>query len=398
MKLNKTLFAGLAAASLLSLGSCTDLTENVYSDLTDESIDITDENVVSAMMGQAFVQLRYLYWGWNGYFDVCEECCDTYMTPKRIGIGWGDLYINMHKHTWTSEIDHFPPLWDYAYKGIGYANQCLDLLPETGSDQAQMRFVRATLYYILLDAFRNVPLETTRDVPTGYVPKQATAQDIYDFCVNELQAIKDDLGTEKTFGWGNRYAADMVLAKLYLNKNVYLGTSGTDGYTAALAEVNDIINNGGYSLAPNYLDNHKQDISESPEIIFAIPLNITGASHNYLVNKCLVGAGAAAYGYDGSPWNGSCAVPQFIDTYDSDDTRLTDTWTGGIQRYAVKDSEGNYTPQAGDPIPFSDDDWSGTGYLNYSKAVHSIDNPGAYQQEGYRYVKSEIVGLSLIHI
>ena len=61
-----------------------------------------------------------------------------------------------------------------------------------------------------------------------------------------------------------------------------------------------------------------------------------------------------------------------------------------IQKKAVKNSDGTYTPQAGDPIPFSSDDWSGTGYLNYNKQVHSIDNPGAYQQEGYRFVKSEI--------
>ena len=45
-----------------------------------------------------------------------------------------------------------------------------------------------------------------------------------------------------------------------------------------------------------------------------------------------------------------------------------------------------------DPIKFGDDDWSGTGNLTYSLEVHSIDNPGAYQQEGYRFVKSEIVG------
>lgn len=392
MKLIRNTLMGLAAGSVLAFSSCTDLTENVYSQLTDSTVDVTDENVVSAMMGQAFVQLRYLYWGWNGYFDLMEECSDTYMTPKRIGVGWGDLYVNMHKHTWTSEQGHIEPLWTYAYKGIGYANKCLDLMSESGYDQAQMRYIRALNYYILLDAFRNVPLETTQDVPEGHLPEQKTAQDIFDFCVSELEAIKDDLGTENVFGYGNRFAADMVLAKLYLNQNVYLGTTGTEGYTKALEQVNDIINNGGYSLAENYLDNQKQDISSSPEVIFAIPLNITGASHNYLVNKALVGAGAAAYGYNGSPWNGSCAVPQFIDTYDADDTRLTDTWTGGIQRYAVENSDGTYTPQAGDPIPFSDDDWSGTGYLNYSKEVHSIDNPGAYQQEGYRYVKSEIVG------
>ena len=68
------------------------------------------------------------------------------------------------------------------------------------------------------------------------------------------------------------------------------------------------------------------------------------------------------------------------------------TWTGGVQRYAIENADGTYTPQAGDPIPFATDDWAGQGVLNYSLKVHSIDNPGAYQQEGYRFVKSEIVG------
>ena len=67
------------------------------------------------------------------------------------------------------------------------------------------------------------------------------------------------------------------------------------------------------------------------------------------------------------------------------------TWTGGIQRLATKDASGNVIPQSGDPIAFTADDWSGTGYLNYSLKVHSVDNPGAYQQEGYRFVKYEIV-------
>ena len=89
----------------------------------------------------------------------------------------------------------------------------------------------------------------------------------------------------------------MVLAKLYLNRNAYFNTDDDTYYTKALAEVNEVITDGGYSLADNYLDNFKADISTSPEVIFAIPLDKTNASHNYLVNKCLVGAGAAAYGY-----------------------------------------------------------------------------------------------------
>ena len=206
-----------------------------------------------------------------------------------------------------------------------------------------------------------------------------------------MEAIKQDLGTDHVFGYANRFAADMTLAKLYLNYNAYFDASGNEYYQKALAEVNDVIDNGGYSLAAHYEDNFKADISGSPEVIFAIPLDSKHASHNYNVNKCLVGAGAAAYGYSGSPWNGSCAIPQFIDTYDPEDKRFDLTWAHGIQYAAVKNADGTYTPQAGDPIPFSNDDWSGTGYLNYSKMVHSIDNPGAYMQEGYRFVKNEIV-------
>ncbi len=392
MKQYKNILYSIAVGSLMSMTSCTDLTETVYDQLTDESIDLTDEDVLGSMMGEAYANLRFLYWGWNGYFDVMDECGDLYMTPKRIGVGWGDLYIPMHKHTWNTSQGHLWGLWYYAYVGISYTNKCLDILPQSGKAQAEMRYLRALNYYILLDAFRNVPLETTQEVAEGHLPQQVDPKTLFDFCVEELEAIKEDLGTSKIHGKPNRYGANMILAKLYLNYNVYFKTDVNDYYEKALTEVDEVINNGGYALAENYLDNFKDDISGSPEVIFAIPLDKKFASHNYLVNKALVGAGAAAYGYDGAPWNGSCAVPQFLDTYHENDKRFTDTWTGGVQRQAIKNSDGTYTPQAGDPIAFSSDDWSGTGVLTYSYEVHSIDNPGAYQQEGYRFVKSEIVG------
>jgi starch-binding outer membrane protein, SusD/RagB family len=391
MKLLKYSILGLAVSSILTFSACTDVSENVYDVLTDKTIDVKDPAIVGYMMGEAYAQFRFLYWGWNGYFDLNEECADTYMTPKRVGIGWGDLYVNMHKHSWNSSLGHIDGLWYYAYVGIGYTNKCLDVLPKTGKNQAQMRFLRALNYYVLLDAFRNVPLETTQDLPKGYLPKQVVADTIFNFCVRELNAIKDDLGTNKVFGYPNKYAANMVLAKLYLNYNTYFNKTDNAYYEKALTEVEEVLNDGGYSLAPNYSDNFKEDISTSPEVIFALPLDKKNASHNYLVNKCLVGAGAAAYGYTGSPWNGSCAVPQFIESYDANDNRLGYTWTGGVQKAATKDASGKTIPQSGDPIPFSADDWSGQGVLNYSLKVHSIDNPGAYQQEGYRFVKYEVV-------
>lgn len=390
MKVYSKYILGLAACSLLAMSSCTDLNENVYDSLTDANMDFTNSDVQTAVKGEAIAQFRYIYWTWDGYHDLQEECADLYMTPLRLPEGWGAQYILLHKHTWTNETSHLGSVWNAAYTAMGYMNQAIDVLPE-GKDRDQVRFLRATTYWMLMDSYRNVPLDTTQVHEDGYLPVQMTAKEVFDYCEKELLAIKESLGTEHTFGYPNKYAAEMTLAKMYLNYNTYFDGSDNTYYEKALEMVNDVIANGGYSLSEDYADNFKADISKSPEVIFAIPLDSKRASHNYMINKCLVGTGGQAYGYSGSPWNGSCAVPQFIDTYDEDDKRLEDTWTGGIQRAAVKNSDGTYTPQAGDPIAFDTDDWSGTGYLNYSQRVHSIDNPGAYTQEGYRYIKNEIV-------
>jgi hypothetical protein len=247
--------------------------------------------------------------------------------------------------------------------------------------KAKLRTMRALYYYILFDCFRNVPLETTQKVEAGYLPTQADPQVIFDFIVNELKESKNDLTTEKVYGHPNKYVAEMILAKMYLNHNAWFNDfSSTEYYELALAEVEDIITNGGYTLSPNYKDNFKAKLATNTEIIFALPLDGKYASHNYLVNKCLIGAGAAAFGYNGTPWNGSCAIPQFMNTYHANDKRFAATWAYGQQ----------YHYQTGAALRTTADD-QGEVNLVYTKEVHSIDNPGAYMLEGYRFVKNEIV-------
>jgi len=142
----------------------------------------------------------------------------------------------------------------------------------------------------------------------------------------------------------------------------------------------------------NYKDCFKEDLSDNKEIIFVVPGDRTHTAQFGLQSYCFPQSGLAAYGSTAPGYNGSCAVPQWIRTYDPDDKRLNDTWAGGLQHTATKNSDGTYNinPDDGEPIAFEADDWSGTGYLNYKLEVHSIDNPGAYQQEGYRLHKYEI--------
>lgn len=390
--INKCLLGAVVAGSL-SVGACTNLDETLYSSLSDETIDLNNPDDMAAMVGHCATTFRYIFVSYWGLMEIQEECADTYMIPARIGVGWGDLYINLHRHDWNYTQGHAENLWNCCYTCIGYCNQVLDLLDPESQAAAHARFFRAASYYILLDLFRNVPFMDTFQVEAGFLPEQIGTEGIYNFVEKEFTEIRNLIGTEKIYGWGNRYCVDMYLARLYLNKNVYLGTSDNAGYESALELVNDVIDNGGYTLSEKYSDNFRENLNSNNEIILAIPEDRTHATHFQLCSIGFPASGMEAYASSCGAWNGSCAVPQFIDTYHQNDLRLDATWAHGEQHKAVKNADGTYTNNApeGDPIMFEADDWSGTGILNYSRNVHSIDNPGAYQQEGYRMHKYEIV-------
>ena len=142
----------------------------------------------------------------------------------------------------------------------------------------------------------------------------------------------------------------MVLSKLYLNYNAYFETNDNTYYEKALAEVEEVITEGGYSLAPNYLDNFKADISSSPEVIFSIPLDKKNASHNYLINKCLVVQVLQLTDMTVLHGMEVALYPQFIESYQEGDNRLGYTWAGGVQLTATEDASGEVIPQSGDPF------------------------------------------------
>ncbi len=385
------------AAGSISLTSCTDLDETLYDRLNETNIDLSNEKDLSLLLSAVTAQYRYLVEDWFGMYHLLEESCDQYMVPARPGVGWGDAYINLHKHNWGPSVGQIYNPWQIAYRGIGYANSVIDAInpddPAMVSSLAHARFFRAMFYYHLFDMFRNIPLQTTQNVEAGYLPQQVSPQEMYDFIVQELIACKEGFGDSEFWGYGNKYAASMALAKMYLNKNVYLGTSGNDGYEACLAEVESIINSGKYSLAPTYKENFAEDLSKNPEVIFVVPGDRTHTVQFGLQSYCFPQSGIEAYGSTAPGYNGSCAIPQWIRTYDEADKRLADTWAGGPQYKALKQGD-TYIPNGDkdNPIMFEADDWTGTGILTYNLNVHSIDNPGAYQQEGYRLHKYEIIG------
>src|SRR5918996_1622648 len=93
--------------------------------------------------------------------------------------------------------------------------------------RAEARFLRALSYWHGIDFFGNIPLVTENSPIGATPPQQSTRAAIYDYIVSELNAIVDSLplAGAATYGRATRYAASMLLAKVYLNAGVYTGTT-----------------------------------------------------------------------------------------------------------------------------------------------------------------------------
>ena len=141
--------------------------------------------------------------------------------------------------------------------------------------RAEARFMRALSYWYVLDLFGQGPYVDENTPNVDYSPEAYDATQLFDYIESELLAIEDVLAEPKTneYGRADRAAAWALLARLYLNAEVYTGTNRS---TDCIAYCKKIISPGIYSLERNYAslfnaDNHLR----TNEIIYAFPVDAT---------------------------------------------------------------------------------------------------------------------------
>lgn len=142
---------------------------------------------------------------------------------------WGDAGIREFCYdTYDSNHPMLNGFYSRLTTGISYCNAYINKCGnEDATKTAEVRFVRALEYYFLMDAFGNVPFATDLTTPARY-----TRQQMYDWLEKELLEIEpllSDAKAKKSSDAGY-YRADkaacwMLLARLYLNAEVYTGTA-----------------------------------------------------------------------------------------------------------------------------------------------------------------------------
>lgn len=133
--------------------------------------------------------------------------------------------------------------------------------------RAEARVLRALAYYNLLDMYGKAPFITEADAVNTAGPEYS-AQQLFTFVETELNEVLPTLKAARSNEYGrlDKGVANMILAKLYLNAQVYIGEAK---YAECAAKCSEIIASG-YTLEANYLDNFKADNETSTEMIFTL--------------------------------------------------------------------------------------------------------------------------------
>lgn len=378
----------LAATTLVGNTACTELLDESYSQVVSEKYSPTNDADISYLVNAAYIPWCQTMLLWNGVVRSEELCADQDVIPARLGIGWVDGYIykRWHQHVWTTEDDGVLQGWERTFEGINTCNRLLSQIEDgvigvTGDAKtelvSELKVLRASYYYILCDLYGNVPIVT--DFKDTNLPQQSTRKEVYDFIVREITENIGNLSeTARGYYYGrfNKWAAYTLLAKMYLNAEVYAGTAQWNECIAACDQViNFAKSSGEYGLESDINAPFLTENENSKEIIFGLPFDevyVTDWNAFDFHMYTLAPENQDTYQLKARPWGGVCAIPQFIDTFDPDDQRLADWYITG-QQYSY----------AGDSL-FE----STTGVpLDYPNVVPSIDE--SYPYQGYRWGKFE---------
>ncbi len=344
----------LAAVALsAAMFGCTDLTLEPKSTVTDANV-FKDPNSYRAFIAKVYSGLGTSgQQGPSGQPDISgiDEGFSQYLRlyweaeelpSDEAVIAWNDVGLpEMNTQTWAVTNSFVVAMYYRIFYQVGLANEFLRqtteaklaergnvsaaLKAQIAQYRAEARFLRALSYWHGIDLFGNIPLLNEASPLGSTPPPQSTRAEIYNFVVSELNAIVSELplpGAD-TYGRATGPAAQMLLAKLYLNAGVY---TGAPRYTEALTAAQQVIA-GPYTLDPNYQRMFLADNNTSPEIIFAIPQDglktQTWGGVTFLVHASCGGSMSnSAYGIDGCWW-GLRLKPQATNFYTTGDKRAS---------------------------------------------------------------------------
>lgn len=257
------------------------------------------------------------------------------VTTDEAVIGWADGSLpDYHEQDWTPSNEFVAALYNRMIYQITSCNAFLrettsakleargvsgQLLNEIELYKKEARFLRALSYYHAVDLFGSFPFVTEEDEVGYFFPPQKSRTELFNFIESELLAIEGGLAAPKSneYARADQAAAWTLLAKLYLNAEVY---TGTGRYSDCITYSNKVIN-AGYELESSYQNLFLADNHTANGIIFPIAFDglrtQTWGGTTFLIHAQIGGAmDPSDFGVNGG-WGGNRTTSALVNLFDS---------------------------------------------------------------------------------
>lgn len=257
-------------------------------------------------------------------------------------IAWNDGNLrDLHDMDWSASNEFITNMYYRIFYQIAVCNEFIRettdaklsdrgvsdaLRAEIEVYRAEARFLRALSYWHALDLFANVPFVTEEDNVGAFFPEQISRSDLFSYIETELLDIEGTLidAKQNEYARADKAAAWTLLAKLYLNAEVYTGTAKNTECITYCKKVLD----ENYVLETDYenlflADNHLAD-----GVIFPIAYDgqntKTWGGTTFLINAAIGGTMVPSdFGVSGG-WAGIRTTSGLVNKFD-DVSGITDS-------------------------------------------------------------------------
>lgn len=319
----------LAAAVLGITASCTDLDVDVKSKYTEYP---NDPVAIEGKMSDVYYSFRQALG--NNYNRV-----QTFSSDEATGVSFGTDYFdkgeNIHPsiHNFMSSDDP-ASYWTDLASGITKCNKIIEEFKETPKVAAPARLMRAFYHFILMDSYGDVPVLDHLPADNEAVVR-SPRKEVAEFIEKEVKECLPDLSDKNdasTYGKPNKWMAEALLVKLYINWGVYtcgdvtkydVATTKNSKLDECVKYCDDIIGSGLFNLNDSYRKKFMFD--NGPQIkdfIYAMPYDKVSAQGmlygRYRAFRRIDDGDTEGYygGKMGKSCAGICAMnPEFADLF-----------------------------------------------------------------------------------
>ncbi|HXB09607.1 MAG TPA: RagB/SusD family nutrient uptake outer membrane protein [Puia sp.] len=294
--------------------------------------DFGSIKVARAMANAGYAQLQGMTTGQPSSYGGNTWNLMEFMTGKSNSDLGQTGFVNYQTLTYTTSSFYFDTWWQRMYLGIGDCNLAIQTIPTikaaglTDSTKSNMvaeaRTLRALYYFFLVRMYGAVPKVTTVPTDLNLKIKRTDAKVIYDSIIipDLLAAEASSLPWQDNTGLVSKSAVESILADVYLTYAGQPINGGANYYALSAQRSKAVIDNGGFSLFPNYTDMNKPANKNKGEFILQVQYSASANFNNPLTALTIPNySGISKYSDE---YGSVFPTDQFIASYPAGDKRV----------------------------------------------------------------------------